>query len=227
MKLNLTGAVVGAAALASLAYAPVVHAVSIDFDGGSIPGPSVAEPTLGAGFDIVTGDFANPAGSSPLGTTPGVNTPYTMEIEINTNAGETFVAAEDHSASIDYVFEIVAPTTLRATNSSTLNPADVLVGAAIQWFAADGVTAISGILNPGSASTSVQTNTNLANGESVILRVTWTDIKDTGVGIKPGPVASKINLDFNVSAVPVPAALPLFASALLGLGMLSRRRRNR
>lgn len=220
MKLNFAGAVVGAAALASFALAPAANAVTIDFDGGSVPGPVLADVTLGAGFDAPTGDLGST--SSPLGTTPGTNTPYNMEIEINTLAGGAFVAANDYSGIVDYSFVIVAPTTLRATDQSTLNEADSLTNLAIQWFAADGVTAISGVLSLG-ASGSIATTTNLANGDVAILRASWDGIALTGS--KPSDL--KPNLDFSVTAVPVPAALPLFASALLGLGMLSRRRRNR
>ena len=75
------------------------------------------------------------------------------------------------------------------------------------------------------ADTGASTSVNLANDrEFASIALNWLGVRSVtfDLGIQSGAID---NIDFAVSAVPLPAALPLMLGAFGGLGMLSRRRR--
>lgn len=157
---------------------------------------------------IVNADFVDPAidtfiGGAPDGANPlDASSLYVFEMSVvQDDAG-------DPGASIS--FDFLVTDDLRALNVSTENLAGGLDGLTFSWF--DGLNLLSSVGAEADGSTALSTGL-IAAGTVVTLVAEWTGYNE-----------AVTNVDFRVSAVPLPPALLMLVSALLGLGFLSRRR---
>ncbi len=107
-----------------------------------------------------------------------------------------------------------APT---STFGTILNLTLTFTNPALGSFA---ITDGSGASTAGGANDVLVSVDLTSNPGTIDFELAGTSVAGSKPDLLPG-------FDVVISAVPVPAALPLFASALLGLGLLSRRRRNR
>ena len=211
-KINLLAAI-------ALTLAPAMaSAVTIDIVPTSSRTVLADGGAIGAGFaSMSAGDFDFTANA--LGTNLGVNTPYDWEIQFDATSG--FSPTADYSGYLDFDFLMVTNT--KPLVASTLNISSALTGVTIQWLdTLNGFTPLSTLASL-STNASVKTLTGLTVGDIATVRVSWTGFTMNG----SKPVDYTPNIDFNVTAspVPVPAALPLLASAMGATGFVARRRR--
>lgn len=111
----------------------------------------------------------------------------------------------------------------------TFNLIDPVLGPYLESAQLYGATSFDGSTLTGfTALGSGFTNTDAVGGVSVAFSgtYTWLAILDTTPGSSPSNDGFDL-ASISVSAVPLPAAAPLLAAALGGLGIASRRRRNK
>lgn len=165
-----------------------------------------ADAFMGTGVTLSDpSDLSDPRSTNPLGTTFGVSTPYSFGLNI-TQAG----ANDTGSAMFEFDFELVS--TAHPVSVHTTNPAS-LIGLTVAWLINDVIVDIT----TEAVATGVKTSTVLAydSGDVATLKISWDDI---------APQSGFIDLDFRVTAVPVPAALPLMATGFFLLGFAGWRR---
>lgn len=211
-KINLIAAI-------GLMFMPAVaSAVTIDIVPTSSRTVLSDGGVIGSGFATMdVADFDSAA--NPLGRSLGVNTPYDWEIQFDATSG--FTPSADYSGYLDFDFQMVNRT--KPLAASTLNISAALNGVTLQWLDTNNGFAPISQLASLSTNTSVKTTNGLNIGDVATLRVSWTGFNTTN----GTPVDYTPNIDFNVTAspVPVPAALPLLASAMGVTGFVARRRR--
>lgn len=125
---------------------------------------------------------------------------------------EVFADASDGANELRFAFTADGP--VRVTNTSTINPNGVFEDVTIALEDASGaVLAFISGLNAGDGT---PITADFADGAEFFLTASFSDV-----------TTNDSNLDFRVAgaAVPIPAALPMFATALVGFGLLGRRRK--
>ena len=134
------------------------------------------------------------------------NDVYTMEI------GGDLV---DNGGSASFGF--TALTDLVSIETNSLNPTNGFLGAVVTWSTGiNGTGTVLGSISGAALAAGNELVLALMQGTTYWLTATWTDVNRNG---------SNFDLRVETSPVPVPAALPLLASGLLGMGYLARRRK--
>lgn len=170
-------------------------------------GPAHAITVEGNFFvDVVNSGVAPVPGVDGLATSISINDTFATQIKGNNGEGGG-----------SYAFEFTSTQALTALETSTLNPTGGFLGATVQWNSlADGSGTVFGILTNAQILANVPLVVSFAANETKFLIASWDSIgKDLS------------NFDLRVEAVPVPPAVLLFGTALVGMGFLSRRRRRK
>ena len=160
---------------------------------------------------------ANALTLNPLVPYPTVNT-------LSLNNGYIYDVTMDTGTDPDVSFLVTAAEDLVSVTLSTVLPYGGQIGTlpnlTAQWFATDLSTSLSGLFQ-----------ITDSNGFWIIPPGTLTLVLNSGdlavLVVKGDPALQPTNLDIEVQAVPIPPALALFGSGVVGLGLLARRRKRK